>query len=154
MGAETAGTNKIQDDPKLLAVLVDGFSKGYTDAEACFAAGISKFVLYAYIDMFPEFGERKEELKRNPILTAKTRVVSQLKDDTSTSKWYLERTTKQFRPPDKQLGNTSNTLILLTEAQLQDRLAHKLGKLLSLGTGDDVMDGEVVDDMLNTGHED
>ena len=48
-----ASTNIINDNPKIYAALIDAFSKGYTDKEACFAAGIANGTLYAYCDMFP-----------------------------------------------------------------------------------------------------
>ena len=145
-----AGANRIKDEPEVYAALIDGFSKGFTDSEACLAAGISKWVLYSYIDMYPEFGERKEQLKKNPILTAKTHVVSKLSDDTNTAKWYLERRTKEFRPPDRNQGNTNNTLILMTESQLKDRLAHKLSKLLTVQNEPvDVIDAECTSEMSN-----
>ena len=98
----------------------------------------------------PTFSERKEELKRFPILKAKTCVTDKLVSDVNTAKWYLERRTKEFRPPDRNQGNTNNTLILMTESQLKDRLAHKLSKLLTV-QNDPVgaIDAECTDDMSN-----
>ena len=150
MGAEAKGNNLIKDDPKIYATLIDGFCKGFTDSEACLSAGIAKGVLYSYIEQFPEFRDYKEEIKCNPILTAKTRVVSELGKDTQTAKWYLERKTKEFKPPDRSQGPPGNTLILLTQSQLQDRLANKLTKLLcntNCNTDDeDVIEGEISDE--------
>ena len=76
----------LMDDPKVIQVLINSFSKGFTDSEACLAANISRTTLYDYIKENPEFGERKEELKKNPILVAKSRVVSVLPEDTQTAK--------------------------------------------------------------------
>lgn len=142
------GDNKIKDDPKIYACLVDGFCKGFTDAEACLAAGISTGTLYSYTEQFPAFTEYKENLKLNPIVTAKSTVVAKLHEDVKTAKWYLERRSEEFKPkPDTQI----NQLFIGTEAQMKTQLAHKLTKLLALGdtTGsitadDNVTDGEVI----------
>ena len=154
----------LMDDPKVMQVLIDSFSKGFTDSEACFAAGISKGTLYDYIKQNPEFTERKEQLKKNPILTAKSTVVDKLADNdkvgVATAKWYLERKTKEFKPPDKSTNIYHNQLTLLTNDQIKDRLAHKLAGVLSQGDDSqahandsdvDVTDAQIVtDDMSNT----
>lgn len=154
MGAEAKGNNLIKDDPKIYACLIDGFTKGYTDAEACLSADIGLSTLHRYIELNPAFQDRKENLKLNPILTAKSRVVSELDKDTkvgvTTAKWYLERKTQEFKPPQKDTNINFNTLNLLTESQIKDRLAHKLTKVLTL-PDPDVTEAEVVtDDMSNT----
>lgn len=56
--------------------------------------------------------------------------MSRLKEDVATSKWYLERKTKEFKPPDRQGNLILNQLNILTDNQLKDRLANKLNKLL------------------------
>ena len=149
----------IRDQPELLTKLETAYAMGCTDTEACLFAGVSTRTLYAYIEQEPSFTERKENLKQIPILKSRQSVVSKIADDVKVAQWYLERKTKEFRPPDRQLGNTSNTLILLTESQLKDRVAHKLSKLLSTGLGDntqgndspdDVTDANYTDDMSNT----
>ena len=126
----------IKEDPTIKAKLEQAFAIGCTDAEACLYAGISKTTLYSYIEQCPEFGERKEELKQYPVIKAKHSVVSRLKDDVVTSKWYLERKTKEFRPPDRQNNLTLNQFNMLTDEQIRDRLAHKLSKLLGNNQGD------------------
>ena len=60
--------------------LEDAFMLGCTDLEACFAADISKTTLYKYCEANPEFAERKEALKSNPVYLAKSVVVDALKD--------------------------------------------------------------------------
>ena len=146
---------KIQDNPELLTKLEEAYSMGCTDAEACLFAGVSTATLFGYINRFPEFSERKEKLKQFPVLKARKKVVTEISKDTGTAKWYLERKTKEFKPPDRQGGNTNNTLILLTETQLKDRLAHKLSNLLtniidqvedSTLSTDSVSDAELVGD--------
>src|SRR5918998_4282646 len=58
--------------PEILAKLEYVFSLGGTDKEACFFADIGLETLYRYQRNHPEFGERKELLKSNPILKART----------------------------------------------------------------------------------
>ena len=139
----------IKSDPNLLNALETTYSMGCTDEEACLFAGISKRTLYGYIQQVPEFTERKEKLKLFPVLNARSTVTSKLKDDVNTAKWYLERKTKEFKPPDKNTNFTLNQLNLLTDSQIKDRLAHKLSKLLDQPQ-DDVVDAQVVEDNSNT----
>jgi len=61
--------------------LEDAFSWGCTDLEACCYANISKQTLYNYIEKHPEFLDRKETLKNQPVMKAKRIVHSALNDD-------------------------------------------------------------------------
>ena len=122
----------IEDNPEILTKLENAFSMGCTDDEACIMAGISRGTLYYYIKANPDFHDRKEELKQLPTIQAKHVVVGEIKDsDVKTSKWYLERKTQEFRPPDKNTNVQLNQFNLLTDAQIKDRLVDKLNKLLS-----------------------
>jgi hypothetical protein len=47
------------------------FLRGCTDSEACFAADIGRTALYEYQQKNPEFTDRKERLKENPIFLAR-----------------------------------------------------------------------------------
>lgn len=71
--------------------LLHAFSLGCTDAEACLYAGCDKRTLYHYQNGHPEFVTRKELLKKNPVLLARTTVAEALKTDTNVARWYLER---------------------------------------------------------------
>ena len=142
MGAATGQI--LIDEPEIITKLETAFSMGCNDEEACLFAGISKAPFYAYIKQVPSFSERKEELKRSPILKAKTCVNEKLSTDVTTAKWYLERRTKEFKPPDKSTNIQLNQLHVLTDGQVKDRLAHKLHKLLT-GPEDDVSDAEYTD---------
>ena len=73
------------------------FALGGTDKEACFYANISHQTLYSYQEKHPEFTERKEELKNNPVLKAKETIMKSLKDP-KIAQWYLERKTPDFKP--------------------------------------------------------
>jgi len=122
---------------------------GCTDTEACLFANISTATLYAYINRHPDFSERKEKLKQIPILESRKKVTDDIKTNVNTAKWYLERKTKEFKPPDKNTNFTLNQLNLLTDSQIKDRLAHKLTKLLDQGQ-DDVVDAQIVEDNIKS----
>jgi hypothetical protein len=79
--------------------LEHGFTMGFTDAEACLYANISKQTLYDYCKKHPEYTDRKEDLKNNPKLLAKTNLYNALKENkrVDDSKWYLERRDKEFK---------------------------------------------------------
>lgn len=109
---------------EVIAKLEDAFSNGATDLQACFLANISKDSLYRYIQDNPEFSDRKEALKDMVAYQAKTNIrLSLLANDEKlkieTSKWYLERKDKEFKPksdlttdnkPLPLLGGQSNVL--------------------------------------------
>jgi hypothetical protein len=81
--------------PEVLRKLEEAFAMGCTDVEACFYAGITKSPFYEYQDAHPEFKERKEQLKENPVLLARKNVQDALTDgDKDMTKWYLERKRK------------------------------------------------------------
>ncbi len=55
----------------VLNKLIEAFSWGCTDLEACDYAGISHTCLYNYQNKYPEFIERKVTLKHHPTLLAR-----------------------------------------------------------------------------------
>ena len=61
--------------------LEEAFSLGCSDVEACFYAGISKQTLYSYQEQNPEFIDRKEALKKNPVLLARQSVIKGMESD-------------------------------------------------------------------------
>lgn len=72
--------------------LLDAFSYGFTDIEACVYADISRETLYAYIRKNPSFSDTKEALKNKPQIKAKMNIVWAInKWELNDSKWYLER---------------------------------------------------------------
>lgn len=77
---------------ELIAKLEHAFSMGLTDREACLFANISVDTLYKICKEFKGFSERKELLKENVKMHAKTiiqeAIVQQRK--TADAKWYLE----------------------------------------------------------------
>ncbi len=79
--------------PEILERLYHAFSIGCTDEEAAVYAKIGVTTLYDYARNNPEFSQEKEELKKTPILKARSTVVNGL-DDVKNAQWYLERKNK------------------------------------------------------------
>ena len=67
--------------PEVIRKLEDAFSWGCTDLEACCNANIGKTSLYEYCDRNPDFAERKEVLKNQPVMKARRVVLAALEDD-------------------------------------------------------------------------
>ena len=57
--------------PETIAKLESAYLLGCTDVEACFAADVGQTTLYRYCEENPEFRERKERLKANPVFLAR-----------------------------------------------------------------------------------
>ena len=82
--------------PEVVSKLEYGFMKGLNDTEACLYADISRQALYDYCNKYPEFADRKEELKKKPSIKAKLNIEEAIEaGDTDISKWYLERRNKE-----------------------------------------------------------
>lgn len=115
-----AGGRPTKIDEITLKKLEEAFAMGCTDKEACLYANISTTTLYNYQEKVPEFLGRKEELKENPVLKAKSTVFDSL-DKVQTAQWYLERRSNEFKPKadlttnDKDIGEQSATLKVITE---------------------------------------
>lgn len=81
--------------PEIINKLEQAFSMGCSDLEACLYADIGKTTLYNYQNENPEFVERKEQLKEQLVLKARTVIANALNNkDENTAKWYLERKAK------------------------------------------------------------
>ena len=75
----TVGRPTVMTD-EAIRKLEDAFTGGCTDLEACCYAGVSKSTLYDYCQVHPEFSERKETLKNQPVMKAK-RIIDRALDD-------------------------------------------------------------------------
>ena len=75
----------------VLHKLEEVFALGGSDKEACFYADISPSTLYNYQTENPDFLERKELLKENPILLARRTVISEISRNPHLAFKYLER---------------------------------------------------------------
>lgn len=73
-----AGGRPTMMDDNLVNKLLDAFSWGCTDREACAYAGISTQTLYNYCKKNPSFVDQKETLKDTPTMKAKRIILSAL----------------------------------------------------------------------------
>jgi len=64
---------------EVLRKLEEAFLMGCTDVEACLYADIGQRTLYDYQEANPEYSQRKEVLKSNPIMLAKGIQLDRLK---------------------------------------------------------------------------
>ena len=72
--------------------LEEAFAMGCSDEEACLFADIHKSTLYDYIKINPEFADRKENLKKNPVLKARQVLLNHLKlDDKDIAKYVVDK---------------------------------------------------------------
>lgn len=77
--------------------LEEAFLMGCSDIEACLFADISKQTLYTYQEKHPEFTDRKEMLKGNPVMQARKTVLSGVKVDPDLAFKYLKaKQSKEF----------------------------------------------------------
>ena len=78
--------------PETIDKLEQAFMAGFSDEEACLHADISPDTLYTYCKKYPKFSERKELLKKRPLMQAKLNMLGFLKSkDKDSTKFYLER---------------------------------------------------------------
>jgi hypothetical protein len=77
---------------KVVRKLEYAFTLGCTDAEACTYAGISRSTLHAYCQVNARFMDRKEALKSNIKLKAKSIIFKALEDgDLKTANKVIDR---------------------------------------------------------------
>lgn len=87
-----AGGRPTKFTPQTIAKLEQAFLMGCTDLEACLFADVSKTALYNYQDANPEFVDRKETLKQNPVMKARQVILGALGDaDVNTAHKVIER---------------------------------------------------------------
>ena len=78
--------------PEVVTKLEEAFLLGCTDQEACFFAGISRNTMHNYQRENPEFRDRKQVLKSNPVLMARIVIIKALENgDTATANRILDR---------------------------------------------------------------
>lgn len=99
-----------------ISKLEQAFAYGASDKEACFYAGISHESLYKYQKQHPEFTDRKEALKEQPILAAREKVVKEIRNDVKAAQWYLERKRKDEFGTRTEIGvDMVNPIRLMVE---------------------------------------
>lgn len=86
-------------DEIIVQKLEYAFSIGCPTLEACSFAGISRQTYYTFVKRYPQFLDRFNDLKANPILKARESVVKAIDENPDIAFKYLER-----RRP-KEFGN-------------------------------------------------
>lgn len=105
------GRPSVFDNPETLRKLEEAFAMGCTDTEACLYADIAPSTLYKYQVENPDFVERKQQLKENPILLARQTVINDL-ENPETAKWFLERKRKdEFASRQEITGEKGKNLL-------------------------------------------
>jgi hypothetical protein len=77
--------------PITVKKLEEAFALGCTDEEACIYADICKQTLYNFQEKNQEFLDRKELLKKRPILEARKAVINSFKQNPNLAFKYLEK---------------------------------------------------------------
>jgi hypothetical protein len=110
--------------PEIITKLEEAFMLGCGDLEACLYADIGKSTLYNYQEKHPEFVDRKEQLKENPILKARTSVIAGLQNSPELALKFLERRKKDefSTSADVNLGGQKDNPVVTTLAE-SDRAA-------------------------------
>lgn len=97
------------------------FAIGGTDKEACLFANVSEPTLYSYQLKHPEFVDRKEELRQQPVLKARRTVVDNLGEPEMAFR-YLERKRKnEFSPRQESHVTGDITVSQLLNTEEHDR---------------------------------
>lgn len=111
--------------------LEEAFLFGCTDLEACFSADISKTALYEYQIEHPEFTERKEKLKENPVFLARKSVIEKLPENGELALKFLERKKKDEFGTKQDInlgGQADNPLQIEEVSSSEERLTVLLAK--------------------------
>ncbi len=116
--------------PEMISKLEDWFMMWLTDVECSLYANIWTSTLYDYCKANPWFSVRKEELKNNLKMVAKTNLNRSIKDwDKTDSKWYLERKDKNefsLKTEVQQQNTNVDVTETLTETQ-RNLIANRFG---------------------------
>lgn len=114
--------------PEKLDKLEKGFMLGLNDTECCLYADISTSAFYRYLEKNPKFREKKEVLKKKPLLKAKMNINDLLDSgDEITSRWYLEKRSDEFSAKHDVSLDTSGSLSLESRSDaLKGFLSHFL----------------------------
>jgi hypothetical protein len=97
--------------PEAILKLEEAFAYGATDKEACFYADVSVAAFYVYCEAHPEFQERKEALKDEPIMLARRTVVDKIGESYTNAMDYLSRKRKlEFSQRTESTGKDGQPL--------------------------------------------
>jgi len=114
--------------PEVMQKLREGFLRGYTDAQACFYAGINPDSLYTYIKSHPEYSEKKKLYKENIKILAKDNVYQALVGDGKANLKNgldvldrLEKENYSTKQQSEQLGADGEVVVPTIEVVFKDK---------------------------------
>ena len=99
-GQQPLDAKTLEREYTILVKLVSAWSIGATDGEACTEAHISTSALSRYLQTNPELALYRDELRENPIMTARRTVVENLQKDYGLAFRFLQAK----RPKEFSLG--------------------------------------------------
>ena len=105
----------------VLRKLEEGFLKGLNVTECCLFADVPKSTYYDYLNAHPSYSDRIELLKSNTRMIAKMNLYDKIQGgDDYNSRWYLERTSEEFNPKQKQelTGKDGNPIEVQSTVQI------------------------------------
>lgn len=125
--AETGRPTVMTED--VLHKLEEAFLLGCTDEEATFYADIGMSTLYKYQNEHPEFVDRKEQLKNNPIFLARKSVIEGFSNHELALK-FLERKKKdEFSLRQELVGKDGGALVPNNDEEIKE-LSNKFNEFL------------------------
>jgi hypothetical protein len=81
--------------PAIVNKLEEAFAQGFSVANACIWADISKQTYYDYAEKHPDFIDRNKELQQKPLIKSILVINKAIQNnDVGTAKWYAERKAK------------------------------------------------------------
>jgi len=109
VGRHTVMTNEI------VLKLEQSFALDATVEEACSYAKISRSAFYVWLEKNPEFKDRIDDLRQNPILAARKTVVDNLGSNPKIAFKYLERKKKDEFALKQEIEHSGNVGERVTE---------------------------------------
>lgn len=98
--------------PEAILKLEQAFAIDASVEEACAFAGISRAPFYQWLSKNPEYKDRIETLRQQPVLKARNTVVSSL-NDVHSAQWYLARKKKsEFAERVENTGADGKPLVI------------------------------------------
>jgi len=123
-----AGGRPTKMTTETIGKLESAFLLGCTDREACLFADIHPDTLYKYCKDNPEFSDRKELLKEDPVFKARQSVIDNMKNDGNLALKFLERKKKdEFSV--RQEHEHSGSINKETDEELDNRIKSLMGGL-------------------------
>lgn len=93
-------------DKYMLGKIEQAARRGLNNEQISLSVGINPDTLYEYLKNNPDFSVRFDLLKNSVLIKARENIADAIQDkDGDTSRWYLERRDKDFKPKQE----TENT---------------------------------------------